>query len=94
MCHGEWAGRVTFPEEPPFPLRKGQHYNNRAVLLATLGYDGIPAFASLTITGFDAIRDHGLDVMHNCFLGIAKTLFFEWFKPYKVRITQNKETIS
>lgn len=84
LCRGVWAGRVTFPELPPFEPRKAQHYNDKHILVASLGYQGVPALANVSAVLFDPITDHGLDVMHNCFLGIAKTLFFNWFKAVRV----------
>lgn len=50
-----------------------------------LGYTGLPSLARLAVVGFDSIKHHGLDAMHNCFLGIAKTLFQLWFKKRPVR---------
>lgn len=84
LVHGVWAGRVTFPDAPPFEPRAGWHYNDQHLMLSALGYNGVPALASLSSMNFDPILDHALDAMHNCFLGIAKTLFTNWFKPVPV----------
>ncbi len=70
---------MTYPSRPPFVPRLQGGYAHPDLWTPHLGYTGRPALFELAHTGFDAINDFTLDVMHNVFLGIAKAKLAIWF---------------